>query len=98
MRGSDGRTRSGDGRPILARNGLLLLLVSFIWLQLTATPRSLTRVEVRPPDNAPFALVVIDAGHGGQDSGTVKTGLVEKDLALDVARRLERLLRERGFV
>ena len=98
MRGSDGRTRSGDGRPILARIGLLLLLVSFIWLQLTATPRSLTRVEVRPPENAPFALVVIDAGHGGQDSGTVKTGLVEKDLALDVARRLERLLRERGFV
>jgi N-acetylmuramoyl-L-alanine amidase len=43
-------------------------------------------------------LVVIDAGHGGQDSGTVKTGLAEKDLALDVARRLERLLRERGFV
>jgi N-acetylmuramoyl-L-alanine amidase len=73
-------------------------LVSFIWLQLTATPRSLTRVELRPPENAPFALVVIDAGHGGQDSGTVKTGLVEKDLALDVARRLERLLRERGFV
>jgi N-acetylmuramoyl-L-alanine amidase len=73
-------------------------LVSFVWLQLTATPRSLTRVEVRPPENAPFALVVIDAGHGGQDSGTVKSGLVEKDLALDVARRLERLLRERGFV
>jgi N-acetylmuramoyl-L-alanine amidase len=94
----DGRTGARDGRPILAKIGLLLLSVSFIWLQLTATPRSLTRLDVRPPENAPFALVVIDAGHGGKDSGTVKTGLVEKDLALDVAHRLERRLRERGFV
>ena len=98
MRGRDGRTRAGDGRPILAKIGLLLLLVSFIWLQLTATPRSLTRLEARPQENAPFALVIIDPGHGGQDSGTIKTGLVEKDLALDVAHRLERHLQERGFV
>jgi N-acetylmuramoyl-L-alanine amidase len=98
MAGRDGRTRAGEGRPILAKIGLLLLLVSFIWLQITAKPRSLTRLDTRPPENAPFALVVIDPGHGGQDSGTIKTGLVEKDLALDVARRLERRLRERGFV
>jgi len=43
-------------------------------------------------------LVIIDPGHGGQDSGTIKTGLVEKDLALDVAHRLERHLQQRGFV
>jgi N-acetylmuramoyl-L-alanine amidase len=98
MLGREGRTRAGEGRPILAKIGLLLLLVSFIWLQLTATPRSLTRLDTRPPENAPFALVVIDPGHGGQDSGTIKTGLIEKDLALDVAHRLERHLQERGFV
>ena len=98
MRGREGRTGAGEGRPILAKIGLLLMLVSFVWLQLTATPRSLTRLETRQPDNAPFALVVIDPGHGGQDSGTIKTGLIEKDLALDVARRLARHLQERGFV
>jgi N-acetylmuramoyl-L-alanine amidase len=98
MPGRDGRARAGNGRPILAKIGLLLLLVSFIWLQLTASPRSLTRLEISLPENAPFALVVIDPGHGGQDSGTIKTGLVEKDLALDVAHRLERHLQERGFV
>ena len=98
MRGREGRARAGDGRPILAKIGLLLMLVSFVWLQLTATRRSLTRLETRPPENAPFALVVIDPGHGGQDSGTTKTGLVEKDLALDVAHRLERHLQQRGFV
>jgi N-acetylmuramoyl-L-alanine amidase len=74
------------------------MLACFVWLQLTATRRSLTRLEPRSQENAPFAMVVIDAGHGGQDSGTIKTGLVEKDLALDVAHRLDRHLKERGFV
>ena len=98
MRGREGRTRAGGEGSILAWIGVLLMATSFVWLQVTATPRSLTRLEPRSSENAPFALVVIDAGHGGQDSGTTKTGLVEKDLALDVAQRLQRHLQERGFV
>jgi N-acetylmuramoyl-L-alanine amidase len=85
-------------RSFLAWLGLLLMAVSFVWLQLTAVPRSLTRLEPPLPPPAPFAIVVIDAGHGGQDSGTMKSGLVEKDLTLDVAHRIERLLQERGLV
>jgi N-acetylmuramoyl-L-alanine amidase len=76
----------------------VLLAASFVWIQLTATPRSLTRLDTRPPQDAPFATVIIDVGHGGEDSGTIKTGLVEKELALDVAQRLQRHLQERGFV
>jgi len=39
--------------------------------------------------------IVIDAGHGGHDPGTIgRGGLQEKDLVLDVALRLERLVRE----
>jgi N-acetylmuramoyl-L-alanine amidase len=76
----------------------LLMAVSFVWLQITAVPRSLTRLELPPPPAGPFAVVVIDPGHGGQDSGTMKTGLVEKELTLDVAHRVERLLQERGLV
>jgi N-acetylmuramoyl-L-alanine amidase len=90
--------RHGRARRILAWIGLLLMLISFVWLQITAVPRSLTRLEPQPPPNAPFALVVIDPGHGGQDSGTTKNGLVEKELTLDVAHRLERYLQQRGFV
>jgi N-acetylmuramoyl-L-alanine amidase len=38
---------------------------------------------------------VIDAGHGGHDPGTIgHGGLEEKDLVLDVALRLERLVRQ----
>ncbi|HZE13556.1 MAG TPA: N-acetylmuramoyl-L-alanine amidase [Chthoniobacterales bacterium] len=78
--------------------GLLLMAVSFVWLQVTAVPRTLTRLEPTPPSAAPFALVVIDPGHGGKDSGTTKNGMVEKDLTLEVAQRVERLLQERGLV
>jgi N-acetylmuramoyl-L-alanine amidase len=40
--------------------------------------------------------IVIDAGHGGHDTGTIgPDGLLEKDLVLDVAKRLGRLLESR---
>ena len=73
------------------------MLGSFVWLQLTAVPRAVTRIELEPPRTAPFALVVLDPGHGGQDSGTIKNSMVEKDLALDVAHRVERLLQANGL-
>jgi len=39
--------------------------------------------------------IVIDAGHGGHDTGTVgPNGLMEKDLVLDVALRLGKMLEE----
>jgi len=40
--------------------------------------------------------VVVDAGHGGRDQGTVgHDGLLEKDLALEIVERLGRLLEDR---
>ena len=53
----------------------------------------------RPIDPAVLALgvrhVVIDAGHGGSNSGTAAAGgLKEKDLTIDIADRLRRLLVE----
>src|SRR5881392_3382570 len=42
-----------------------------------------------------FTTVVVDAGHGGKDSGAYRRyGPPEKIVALDVAQRLERNLRE----
>lgn len=42
-----------------------------------------------------FETVVVDAGHGGRDSGAYRRyGGAEKSATLDVARRLERKLRE----
>ena len=40
-----------------------------------------------------FSRIVIDAGHGGTDSGNIgPTGLMEKELALDLSKRLKTLL------
>jgi N-acetylmuramoyl-L-alanine amidase len=59
------------------------------------------RPAERPPPTRPAApvaglrTIVLDAGHGGHDPGAVgPTGLQEKDLTLDLARRLGALLQE----
>ena len=45
---------------------------------------------------APLRVVVLDAGHGGHDTGAVGPGgLQEKDLVLDVTRRVARLLEDK---
>lgn len=44
-----------------------------------------------------FSTVVIDAGHGGRDGGSVWNGLVEKKLCLDVAKRVETALKSKGL-
>ena len=53
--------------------------------------RSLTRTL-----GLKIGRIVVDAGHGGHDTGTIgPDGLMEKDLVLDVALRLGRLLETR---
>ena len=43
-----------------------------------------------------ISRIVIDAGHGGHDTGTIgPTGLMEKDLCLDVALRLGKLIQQK---
>ena len=57
----------------------------------SAGDRSLTRAL-----GLKIGRIVVDAGHGGHDTGTIgPNGLLEKDLVLDVALRLGRLLETR---
>ena len=56
-----------------------------------AGERSLTRAL-----GLKIGHIVIDAGHGGHDTGTIgPSGLMEKDLCLDVALRLGKLIQQR---
>jgi len=43
-----------------------------------------------------YELIVIDAGHGGHDSGAVGGGKYEKTLVLQIAKRLQKELKKRG--
>jgi N-acetylmuramoyl-L-alanine amidase len=57
------------------------------WL---GTPRRL-------PSEMSGSLVVLDAGHGGKDSGAVGlSGLREKDVVLDITKRVEIILRQKN--
>lgn len=43
------------------------------------------------------SYVVIDPGHGGSDYGAIRSGINEKDINLDVAKRLQVILEEQGI-
>lgn len=67
-----------------------------------APPQQVTppnpQVQQPKPPTAPRFLVLIDPAHGGSDTGAVITpSLVEKDVALALARRLQRELAARGI-
>jgi N-acetylmuramoyl-L-alanine amidase len=61
-------------------------------LSLLARPLSATALALG------VKRVVLDAGHGGSQQGTASaSGLLEKDLTLDLADRARKLLEARGF-
>ena len=42
-------------------------------------------------------VIVIDPGHGGNDTGALRNGILEKDLTLQIALKVRDLLREQGL-
>ncbi len=93
--------------PIRAPASILLLaltvgvLSSLIQAQEEARPHAPQTTEERAQEESwgLIRTIVIDPGHGGEEVGAVgRSGLYEKDLALDIARRLrERLQASHGF-
>jgi N-acetylmuramoyl-L-alanine amidase len=67
----------------------------------SASAKALSSLPLKPEDDQLRAKtgrfrIALDAGHGGWDMGTVgRKGLLEKDLVLDVTRRLGKLLQAR---
>lgn len=43
-------------------------------------------------------IITIDAGHGGRDSGTIFNDILEKDLNLEIAKKLEAELTKQGAI
>ena len=85
-------------RRVIPWLGLLLLAISFVWLIQLPAPLRPSAVKKKPAVRGEQPLVVVlDPGHGGQDSGAMCGTVLEKDLALDVALRAEVLLRAAGL-
>jgi N-acetylmuramoyl-L-alanine amidase len=58
-------------------------------------PRSPVEAEATRPSGQALRLIVIDPGHGGHDPGAIgPSGVAEKDVVLDVSRRLARLVED----
>jgi N-acetylmuramoyl-L-alanine amidase len=66
-----------------------------------AQPRGVTPPSLEKVTSAAFPLavrrVVLDAGHGGSDPGATNAKLTEKEITLDIGRRLRTLLEHEGF-
>lgn len=73
------------------RSGLSRIAAWCLALLVVAVAGQVRAASVR------FSTVVIDAGHGGKDGGSVKNHLIEKKLCLDVAKRVETGLKSSGL-
>lgn len=54
-------------------------------------------VDIEPADKSIGNIVVLDAGHGGYDSGAVYGGYNEKDVTLDITRKVQEYLTAAGI-
>ena len=61
------------------------------------TPAVTAPVITKPSEISGKHKVVVDAGHGGSDVGATRNGAHEKFITLDVAKRVEKLLKEQGY-
>lgn len=77
---------------IVKRGGIIFIVLMLILCMLLFSIR-----EETASTNAADSVVIIDAGHGAPDGGAVgKSGVLEKDLNLAVAKLLEQKLSESG--
>jgi N-acetylmuramoyl-L-alanine amidase len=94
-----------NGKPMgsvgeIKRQGDTVYVSDFLIPQIRQYLRSAAPQQppvTRPGPLRAKALVVIDAGHGGHDPGTISAGgLYEKGINLEVATRVAGLLQQRG--
>ena len=78
----------------MARAELFKVWASLLAAVSVAAVLTAAALATGPQEAGCTGQAVLDAGHGGSDSGAVnaKYGLVEKEQTLDVANRLEALL------
>lgn len=82
---------------VFRRSNIIILAVS-VFLA-AATVNMADRADIAPASAVPVSdkVIVIDAGHGASDGGAVgKSGVLEKELNLSIALRLQKILEKTG--
>jgi N-acetylmuramoyl-L-alanine amidase len=83
--------------PWLGLGLLIVCLIAIFWDRPSGTLFHLPQSEQNEVIPGAFDTVVIDPGHGGQDSGASSHNVTEKVVALDLGLRLATELQNLGF-
>ncbi len=83
-------------RKVVFSTLCIAMLVSFLILMIYAA--SNITLDTSSDVNVQLPIVVVDAGHGGEDGGAVTDdGVIEKDINLDISLDTAELLKFLGF-
>ena len=69
-------------------------------IKITVTAAHVKEPVVTPAPSKKSSVkgkVVLDPGHGGSDYGAIREGINEKDIVLDVTRRVAAILKSKGY-
>lgn len=94
---ADSKLRKADARKNDARNDDARNDDASIGSAASRASTSMTGGSMAEQLGLTVQSVFIDAGHGGKDPGTIHNEVVERDVVLDISRRLGRLLEANGF-
>lgn len=69
----------------------------YLEIKLELPSQTVTAVDGPLPRAPGKKLIVVDAGHGGKDSGATRAGIYEKDITLATALKLTKTLEAMGY-
>ena len=82
-------------KKLLPAAAILLCITTFLLLMIKSTGRITLNTSAEAQEKKP--VLIIDAGHGGEDGGAVVGDVLEKDINLDISYDTADLLKLFGF-
>lgn len=84
---------------ICSKGQIIIFVLSFLLVVISSLILDITKSAFANTDESLDYAIVIDAGHGGLDPGSIgyKTKVKESVINLSVAKKLEKKLKEAGF-
>ena len=82
----------------MEKRGTKLVLICLFLIGVYILAREAALVSGKNHNRDPRKMILVDAGHGGTDPGMIGVGgLKEKEINLEIANRLKKVLEEKGY-